>query len=159
MPGSISTDSWGHHMGSSVAWLQGNERHDACWSVASETAAHLQPFPSPHSPGRKAVHRAASCPGGSNAGDWKQGHSWDRQCKSVLDQAKARRARQGAWLVLQIYQQYQWQITSASRDSTVLLCYGVIAHHSSNGYKLACLLRTVIVRFCVTVPQLSKPAM
>lgn len=156
MPGSFPTDPWGHHMGSSMAWLQGNERHIACWSIASETAAHLQPFPSAHSPRRKAMHPAASYPGGSNAGEWKQGHSRDRQYESELDQDKTRSARWGIWLTLQISQQYRWQITSASLDSTVLLCHGVIVYHSCNGYKLACLLRTIIVRFCITVPQLSK---
>ena len=159
MPGSFPMDLWGHHMGSSLAWLQGNERHVACWSIGSERAAHLQPLPSPHSPRRKAVHTAASCPGGSNAGEWKQGHNRDNQCKSELDQAKARSARWGIWLTLQISQQYWWQITSASLDSTVLLCHGVIVHPSCNDYKFACLLRTVNVRFCITAPQLSKPAM
>lgn len=79
----------------------------------------------------------------------KREHSRDRQCKSKLGQDKRRTARWAIWRTLEISQQYQCQITSATSYSTLLLRDAAIVRHSCNGYKLACLLRAVIVRFCL----------
>lgn len=79
----------------------------------------------------------------------KQWYSRERQCKLKLDQDKKRSARWDIWLTLEISQQYLCQITLATSDSTLLLHDAVVVHHSCNRYKLACLLRAVIVRFCL----------